>query len=421
MRARQVSRVLYISVAHALIHTIEFTYAALLSRIDSEFGAGLFVLGIAANGFAFMFGFSALPSGVLVDRLGTKRVLIVAFSIAAVAALLVAIAPNVWLLGLFLALLGLGIGLYHPAGLAFIAQATSQRGMALGWHGVAGNLGIAVTPLLAVGVAEAADWRWAYVVLAVLALVVALALRFMPEPEELPAAVEPESAPEPPDPPPEALAAGARTLTRAERWRPYLPLFLVYGVFVLNGFIYRGSLTFLPVHIEERLHVSWFGLDEAWLASSLITLALLAGAAGQLFGGALSDRFRLERLALPLTFSLLPFLVLIGLTSGLPLVLFAALFVFADFSSQPIYTGLIADYAPANAIGRSYGVSFFAAFGIGSLAATFAGFIAERWGTDAVFLSLAGVVTITISLAAAIWWLAEQSPRERPGGSIAGR
>ena len=293
--------------------------------------------------------------------------------------------------------------------------------MALGWHGVAGNLGIAVTPLLAVGVAEATDWRWAYVVLAVLALVVALALRFMPEPEELPAAVEPESAPEPPDPPPEALAAGARTLTRAERWRPYPPLFLVYGVFVLNGFIYRGSLTFLPVHIEERLHVSWFGLDEAWLASSLITLALLAGAAGQLFGGALSDRFRLERLALPLTFSLLPFLVLIGLTSGLPLVLFAALFVFADFSSQPIYTGLIADYTPSNAIGRSYGVSFFAAFGIGSLAATFAGFIAERWGTDAVFLSLAGVVTITISLAAAIWWLAEQSPRERPGGSIAGR
>ena len=148
MRARQVSRVLYISVAHALIHTIEFTYAALLSRIDSEFGAGLFVLGIAANGFAFMFGFSALPSGVLVDRLGTKRVLIVAFSIAAVAALLVAIAPNVWLLGLFLALLGLGIGLYHPAGLAFIAQATSQRGMALGWHGVAGNLGSAATPAM---------------------------------------------------------------------------------------------------------------------------------------------------------------------------------------------------------------------------------------------------------------------------------
>ena len=420
MRARQVSRVLYISVAHALIHTIEFTYAALLSRIDSEFGAGLFVLGIVANGFAFMFGFSALPSGVLVDRLGTKRVLIVAFSIAGVAALLVAIAPNVWLLGLFLALLGLGIGLYHPAGLAFIAQATSQRGIALGWHGVAGNLGIAVTPLLAVGVAEATDWRWAYVVLAVLALVVALALRFMPAPEEVPAEIEPEPASDPPEAA-GAVAAGARTRTASGRWRPYLPLFLVYGVFVLNGFIYRGSLTFLPVHIEERLHISWFGLDEAWLASSLITLALLAGAAGQLFGGALSDRFRLERLALPLTFSLLPFLILIGLTSGLPLVLFAALFVFADFSSQPVYTGLIADYAPANAIGRSYGVSFFAAFGIGSLAATFAGFIAEHWGTDAVFLSLAGFVTITISLAAAIWWLAERSPRERRGGSAVGR
>ena len=116
----------------------------------------------------------------------------------------------------------------------------------------------------------------------------------------------------------------------------------------------------------------------------------------------------LERLAVPLTFSLLPFLLLIGLTSGLPLVLFAALFVFFDFSSQPVYTGLIADYTPRSALGRSYGVSFFAAFGIGSLAATFAGFFADRWGTDAVFLALAGFVTITISLAVVIWRLSEQ-------------
>ncbi len=168
------------------------------------------------------------------------------------------------------------------------------------------------------------------------------------------------------------------------------------------------------MHLEERLHISWFGLDEAWLAGSLTTLALLAGAFGQLFGGVLSERFRLERLALPLTVSLLPALLLMGTTSGLPLVLFTAIFVFANFSGQPIYTGLIADYSPRRALGRSYGISFFAAFGIGSLAATVAGFFADRWGTDSVFLMLASFVLVTSALAVGIWQLSERAARRTP-------
>ena len=402
MRPRQAGLVAYISTVHGLVHAIELTYAALLTRIDDEFGAGLFILGIVANGFAFAFGFSALPSGLLVDRLGTQRVLFIAFSLAAGACLLVAVSPNPALLGLFLGLLGLSIGLYHPAGISFIAQATAQRGLAFGWHGVAGNLGIAVAPALAIGIAEATDWRWAYVLLAILALIVAVSLRLVrferTDIDTVGAVREPPLPAADPPPAPDR-----------DRLREFLPLLLVYGVFVLNGFVYRGSITFLPTHLEERLHISWFGLDEAWLAGSLTTLALLAGAFGQLFGGALSERYRLERLAVPLTFCLLPTLLLMGLSSGLPLVLFAALFVFANFSSQPVYTGLIADYTPQRALGRSYGISFFAAFGVGSTAATAAGFFADRWGTDSVFLALSGVVLVTLMFAFGIWRLGERA------------
>ena len=410
MRARQTGLVAYVSVVHGLIHTIEISYAVLLSRIGDEFGASLFVLGILANVSAFGFGFSALPSGVLVDRLGTQRVLMITFSLAAVAALLVATAPNVALLGLFLGILGLSIGLYHPAGLSFIAQATARRGLALGWHGVVGNLGIAAAPALAIGVAEVTNWRWAYVLLAVLALLAVVSLRL----------VRLESAKQAPQPEPAAPAAtNENPSPTPDRLRPLLPLLLVYGVFILNGFVYRGSLTFLPLHIEQRLHISWFGLDEAWLAGSFTTLALLAGAFGQLFGGVLSERMRLERLAFPLTLALLPALLLMGTTSGLPLVAFSALFVFANFSSQPVYTGLIADYTPQRALGRSYGISFFAAFGIGSSAATVAGFFADRWGTDSVFLMLAGFAVVTSTLALAIWRLGERAAR--PVTPAAGR
>ncbi len=99
------------------------------------------------------------------------------------------------------------------------------------------------------------------------------------------------------------------------------------------------------------------------------------------------------------------------------MVLFASLFVFANFSSQPIYAGLIADYTPPEALGRSYGVSFFAAFGIGSLAASFSGFFADRWGTDSVFLVLSAFAVATLILAAGIWFLGEQALRRQAAAS----
>jgi MFS family permease len=333
--------------------------------------------------------------------------------------LLVATAPNTLMLAFFLALLGLAIGLYHPAGISLIARAADARGAALGYHGLAGNIGIAVAPALAIGVAEATDsWRYAYVLLALIALVAAISLRLIRLPHD---GVEPGAAAGTLEPAYEGTAAiDGRTPASGPAVRMLLPLLLVYAVFILNGFIYRGSLTFLPLHIEESTNISWFGIDPANLKAPLITAALLIGAFGQVLGGFLSERYPLARLAPLLTLGIAPFLLLMGVTSGLLLVVMSAGFVFFNFSSQPVYTGLIADYSPQQALGRSYGVSFFAAFGIGSLGATVAGFFADGWGTDAVFLALAGFAAVALALAIAIWWLAERPPTVRVGAQPSG-
>lgn len=414
-RSQELRLVSYVAVAHGLVHVIELTYAALLSRIEVEFGTGHLVSGVVANAFAFTFGASALPSGLLVDRLGSRRVLYGCFLAAAAASLLVATSANAAMLGLFLGLLGLAIGLYHPAGISLIAQAAERRGMALGYHGVAGNIGVALAPALAIGFAEAFGWRWAYVFLAGLAVLVALVVRFVQVQGADVAAPAVASAPA--AAPTEGQAARTAPPREAAASPSLLPLFLVYAIFVLNGFIYRGSITFLPTHIEENVHVSFLGLDEAWLASSLVTVALLGGAAGQLFGGVLSQRYALERLAVPFAAVAVVALLLTGASGGLALVAAAALFVFFNFGGQPVYTGLIADYTPGQALGRSFGISFFAAFGLGSSAATFAGFLADRWGTDTVYLALAGFACLTVALAMAIWRLSQRAPRLAAAGA----
>jgi MFS family permease len=383
--------VLYTAAAHALIHMLEWTYAVLLVDIGHQYGAGFFLLGALGNVFSYAFGFAALPSGLLTDRLGSQRVLYLCLTSAGLAAVLVGLSPNIWVLAIALAVLGLTMGLYHPAGISLIAQGVRQRGMALGLHGVAGNLGIAATPLLAGAFADAFSWRAAYFFLASLTVVLGLVLRAVRVADE-----------ERPLTPPAAPTVSA---TQRPTMASLAPLILVYAAFVLNGFIYSAARTFLPTHIRLK------GYED--LGAVLATLALLMGAVGQYVGGSLTQRYPLERLAPLMPVVVVPALVLMGTTHEALLVVASAGFVMFSFGGQPVFTTLIAEYTPAGLLGRSYGISFFASFGLASFGSTYAGFFADRWDTSAVFLALIPFAILTVVVGLALWALAQR----RPGAS----
>ncbi len=403
MNAAERRLITYTAFAHALIHVIELTYPALLTRIAEDFGLRAVILGTIASVFSWAFGGSAIPAGFLTDRLGSRRVLLYAFVGAAVSLVLVGLSPNEWFLAGTLALLGFCIGLYHPAGLSLMAQGVRQRGLALGFHGVAGNLGQALAPALAIGLAITVDWRLAFFVLAGAAAVMAVLLSVTTLP----------------------LKGGAEVLTteseiseRADEPKPararqlLLPLILVYAAFVLSGIVYRGMITFLPQHLEE--------LVDDDLGGAFATVALLMGAVGQLVGGALSQRVRLERLVPLLAVLAVPALVLMGVVSGALLVVIASVFIFFYFANQPVFTGLIADYAPRGAMGRSYGVSFFAGFGLGGTGGVIAGVFVDTWDTQAAFLGLSAFMAVTLILSVVIWLMAEQRSRKMKPEMVVG-
>ncbi len=423
MNAAERRLITYTAFAHALVHVIELTYPALLTRIAADFGLRAVILGTIASVFSWAFGGSAIPAGFLTDRLGSRRVLLYAFGGAAGSLILVGISPNEWFLAGTLALLGFCIGLYHPAGLSLMAQGVRQRGLALGLHGVAGNVGQAVAPALAIGLAVTVDWRLAFFVLAGAAAVMAVLLSVTTLPLRGEAVVLSAA-----DEAPGKLAqvrgdsAAGRGVTaqfvesgsqEAAPGRGFvLPLILVYAAFVLSGIVYRGAITFLPQHLEE--------LVDDDLGGAFATVALLMGAVGQLVGGALSQRVRLERLAPILALLALPALVLTGAVSGAWLVVVASVFVFFYFSNQPVFTGLIADYAPRGAVGRSYGFSFFAGFGLGGTGGVIAGVFVDIWDTQAAFLGLAAFMAVTLILSVVIWLLAERRPRPMEPEMVAG-
>jgi MFS family permease len=381
------------ALAHGMTHTLELTFAALLLRIGAEFGVSLATLGAIAFAGTLTFGVTALPAGYLSDRFGPRAVISGAMLAAAGCALVVAAAPSLPVLAVALATLGAAIGLYHPPGTAMVSTVFARRGRAFAIHGIAGNLGISAAPLIATALAVLIDWRAAYVALAVLASGVALLVRRV-APDRAEAQQRARDATQ------ASIDATSTTSTARRRSTPPAvrswtapPLLLVYAATIGTGFVYRGALTFLPAHLEQHLGLALFGWTPQTIAGAMSSLVLLAAVFGQVAGGMLSDRMPLERVAVPIVVLLVPALALVSASSGMWLLVGAAMFGLVNFAQQPVFNGLVADYAPRGAAGRAFGLSFFLSFGVGSSAAWFAGAVAERWGTGATFAMLAGIAT----------------------------
>ena len=376
----------YASACHVLTHIFELTYGVVLIGIAQEFGVGLFVLGILANIAGFAFGLSALPAGFLADRIGERRLLIFFCLGSGISSIVVGLSPNIYVLGAALAVLGLAIGIYHPVGSAFITRTVERRGIAFGYHGMSGNLGVALAPFLAGITAASLGWRAPYFIFAIPVLLLA-ALLYSFSRTEIPVIAE----------------ATTQTATGKSRLQSnIMPLSLIFLASVLNGFVYKGLITFLPVYFSQRLHFTFFNLSSMAFAGSFTTIALIFGVAGQLLGGYLSERKRRETLVLVVYIAAAPLLFLMGNSQGLLLMLAAIGFAFFHFMAQPIFNSLIADYTPFAWRGRSYGMYFFGGFGLGSFSATFLGYIAEKFDTRWVFITMAGLTLVIVAAIAVL-------------------
>ena len=90
-----------------------------------------------------------LPVGFLVDRLGSRRMLVAALLGAGIAFIGFGLFPSYWHLLLAMALVGLTNAVFHPADYALLSHKipTTRLGRAFSIHTFCGFLGNAVAPV----------------------------------------------------------------------------------------------------------------------------------------------------------------------------------------------------------------------------------------------------------------------------------
>jgi MFS family permease len=122
--------------------------------------------------FALASATGQLPGGWLADKFGPTFLIMVGTLGVAVAGVLVGLSQTFVMFLVFLMLMGILSGGYHPAATPLISASVDPklRGRALGIHLVGGNSAFFVTPIIAGGIVAAfgpPGWRYSFLILAV--------------------------------------------------------------------------------------------------------------------------------------------------------------------------------------------------------------------------------------------------------------
>jgi MFS family permease len=368
--------------SHSLSHGYLLIFPSVLILLREEFSMGYLGLGVISNIMTFTYGLGALPGGMIYNRLGPKKLYLLCFLGSAFASLLVAFSPNILLFTAGLALLG-GLGsVYHPLANSLITHKVREYGRGMGMHGAAGNIGLAIAPFLAGLIASRWGWRYAYLFFAIPGVMLAVWSLFIDM--SIPKLDSREaSCPKAPS----GLGQGKKRL-----WLFFsLPMILLYLVNMLQSFNYTGATTFLPTYMGKETSFQIFSWDSVAIGGMLSGLALFMGVFGQYFGGVLGQKSHLERNVLIAALICFPSLLYMSFARNLSLLLVALVFFFFNFALQPMCNSLIARYTTLEMRGAAFGIFFFAAFGLGSLASSFSGYLAQTFGLPSVFLGLSGM------------------------------
>ena len=326
---------------------------------------------------------ATMGAGYLGDRFTRKTSLMLATSLAIVgfSLLLLGVARSYLMLVVAMLCMGFGPSMFHPPAVGALSRRfADRRALAISLHGTGGSIGEVLGPLVAAGLLTLLYWRDVLRVEVVPALVAA-AVMFTLLKEG--AATDPGS--------PSSFRTYLRSFAALLRQRALALLLLVTACRSVGQ---ATTTIFLPIYLREDLAYS------PALVGVYIAMSQLAGIGSQPLMGLLSDRFGHKSVILPalVTFSVL--LALVPFADGkVALALVILGLGFFLFSMQSVLTSAAVDLAGHEVHATVVSLIYASGF-VGSLAPTFAGVLADRYGLTSTFYMSATVAAVAVIILA---------------------
>ena len=345
-----------VSAAHFVNHFQHLVQPPLFPLLKAELGIGFVELGLALTVQSIVGVAAQLPVGYLVDRVGSRRMLVLGLLIAGLAYLGFGLAPSYPTLLLAMVFVGLANSVFHPADYALLSAkiAPVRLGRAFSIHTFAGFLGNAVAPVTMIALAASMGLNVALMAAGVIALVVAVPLAIA-------RGVDTEAAPLHP------ARSGAHSA--ASERRDGMTSILTPTIIGLTGFFALMSLSGSGIsNFSVVALTSAFGTSLS-VANLALTAYLSAQALGVLAGGFIADMTRRHAEVAAIGYGVNAGVVLaIGVVGfgTAPLLMAMACAGLLGGLIMPSRDMLVRAAAPPGAMGRTFGIVT-SGFGIGGM------------------------------------------------------
>ncbi|MCY4238905.1 MAG: MFS transporter [Rhodospirillaceae bacterium] len=370
-----------VCTAHFFSHFYIFAIPPMLPLIKADLEVSYTEMGLLITLFSLSSGAAQYFMGVLVDRVGARRVLAGGMALLATAIAMMGVVPIYGALAVFALAAGLGNSVFHPADYTILSARVrpGRVGRAFSLHTFSGMAGFATAPLAMTFLATAWDWRTAFVTVGVagLATVVVLLsqMHLLDEGQSTGSALAKTSA-----------NFGLHTVLSP-------PILFMFIFFFVVAMVTLGMSGFMPAALKTRFGMSLVD------ANLVLTGFLAASGVGVLFGGFVADRLqRLDIIASVGFAAAAAVLMLVALTR-LPYPAILAVFLFAGFMVgmiSPSRDMMVRNVSPPGASGRVFG---FVSIGLdvgGVAAPVFFGWLMDRGQPEGVFIGAAAVLLLAI-------------------------
>ncbi|MDD1676332.1 MAG: MFS transporter [Methanomicrobiales archaeon] len=368
-------RIWGLSLAHLLTDFYSPILSAVLPLLILTHGFSYMTAGLLVTIFNLTSSVTQPFFGWFSDRRGKGIPVPVSLAISAVFIGLIGIAPDFMLIALCAGLGAIGHAIFHPSamGAAGTLCTNQNRGRLMSYFVIGGNLGYALGPLFA-GIAVELFGLPGILILAIPGLLMAvLGKRFLPDTRERCTG---------------PLNSGSRK-QRIGR-KAAVGMGILVCAAGLRAWVIFASIAYLPALFVMR------GFD-LWMANLFVTLMLLAGVAGQVIGGTLSDRYgRKEYTIAGMLLAIPPFWIFLSSDGILSMM---ALFVFGFFlwSTFAVSVAIAHELLPGN-IGLASGLVLGLAIGGGGIGVAITGSMADAIGLVPALHALVAPIAASILL-----------------------